>query len=143
MGKLDGKVALLTGSSPNINGGIALGLAAEGARLVCVDVQLDYAEACAADIRKRGGQAIAISCDVTDEGQVKVAIDRARSEYGGVDVLVNGAVIQIRKGLRDMSVEEFRRQIDVILAGVFLFTKHTAELMIEQGRKGCVINIIS
>src|SRR5690242_21349336 len=58
MGKLDGKVALLAGCSPNINGGIALGLAAEGARLVCADVQPAYAEACAGDIRRRGGQAI-------------------------------------------------------------------------------------
>jgi NAD(P)-dependent dehydrogenase (short-subunit alcohol dehydrogenase family) len=143
MGKLDGKVVLLTGSSPNINGGIALGMAAEGAKLVCVDVQPDYAQACAEDIRKRGGQAISAACDVTKEDQVRAAIDGARTEYGGIDVLVNGAVIQIRKGLREMAVEEFRRQIDVILAGCFLFTKHVAELMIEQGRKGCVINIVS
>ncbi|HEY8692419.1 MAG TPA: SDR family NAD(P)-dependent oxidoreductase [Chloroflexota bacterium] len=143
MGKLDGKVVLLTGSSPNINGGIALGLAAEGAKLVCVDIQPDYAEACAEDVRKRGGQAIAVTCDVTKEDQVKAAIGHAREELGGVDVLVNGAVIQIRKGIREMAVEEFRRQVDVILAGVFLFTKHAAELMIDQRRKGCIINIIS
>ena len=143
MAKLDRKVALLAGCSPNINGGIALGLAAEGARLVCADVQAAYAEACAADIRRRGGQAIGLACDVTHEDQVKATIERARAEFGGVDVLVNGAVIQIRKGIREMSVEEFRRQVDVILSGVFLFTKHTAELMIQRGRGGSIINIVS
>jgi NAD(P)-dependent dehydrogenase (short-subunit alcohol dehydrogenase family) len=143
MGKLDGKVVLLTGSSPNINAGIGLAMAAEGAKLVCIDIQLEYAQACAGEVRKRGGEAIAVACDVTKEDQVKGAIDRARTELGGVDVLVNGAVIQIRKGILQMTVEEFRRQIDVILGGVFLFTKHTAELMIQQRRGGNIINIIS
>lgn len=143
MGKLEGKVVLLVGSSPNLNAGIALGMAAEGARLVCVDVQPSYAEACAADIRNRGGEAIGVVCDVTKEEQVLAAIQRARQEFGSVDVLVNGAVIQIRKGLLEMSVDEFRRQVDVILAGAFLFSKHTAELMVEQGRGGSIINIIS
>src|ERR1051325_3592374 len=118
-GKLQGKVVLLVGSSPNINAGIGLGMAEEGARLVCADIQPSFAAACAEAINTAGGEAIAVVCDVTKEDQVKAAIDSARREFGGVDVLVNGAVIQIRKGLRDMSVEEFRRQTDVILAGCF------------------------
>ncbi|HLG71601.1 MAG TPA: SDR family oxidoreductase [Chloroflexota bacterium] len=142
-GKLDGKVVLLVGSSPNINAGIGLGMAEEGAKLVCVDIQPSFAAACAEAINTGGGEAIAVVCDVTKEDQVKAAVESARKEFGGVDVLVNGAVIQIRKGLREMSVEEFRKQIDVILAGCFMFTKHTAELMIQQGRKGNIINIIS
>src|SRR5579862_9799959 len=143
MGKLDNRVALLTGCSPNINGGIAYGLADEGAKLVCVDIQPDYANRCAEFISKRGGQAIGVACDVTKEDQVQAAIDRARQEYGGVDILVNGAVVQIRKGLLDLKVEELRLQMDVSLAGSFLFTKHVAKLMIEQGRKGSIITIIS
>src|SRR5437016_5630996 len=108
MGKLDGKVALITGSSPNINGGIAYGLADEGAKLVCVDVQADYAERCAEFIHRRGGQAIGVACDVTKEEQVMAAVDRARSEYGGIDILINGAVVQIRKGVLDLTIDEFR-----------------------------------
>jgi NAD(P)-dependent dehydrogenase (short-subunit alcohol dehydrogenase family) len=143
MGKLDGRVALITGSSPNINGGIAYGLADEGARLVCVDVQQDYASRCAEFIRKRGGQAIGVTCDVTKEDQVMAAVDRARTEFGGIDVLINGAVVQIRKGVLDLTIEEFRRQMDVSLGGALLFTQHVAKLMIAQGRKGNIINIIS
>ncbi len=141
--KLAGKVALLTGSSPNINGGIAYGLAEEGAQLVCVDVNAAYAEACAAGIRQRGGDALGVVCDVTDDDQVRAAVEQARAAYGGVDVLVNGAVIQIRKGLLQMSVAEWRRQLDVSLTGAFLFSKHVAALMSAQERRGSIVNVIS
>lgn len=141
--RLTGKVALITGCGPNINGGIAYGLADEGAKLVCVDVRADYGEGCAKGIRDRGGEAIGVSCDVTREDQVQSAIRQAETAFGGIDVLVNGAVIQIRKGLLDMAADEFRRQIDVIVAGAFLFTKHSARSMIERGRRGSIITIIS
>lgn len=140
---LAGKVALVTGSGPNIGGGIAYGLADEGAKLVCADARADYAEACALAIRKRGGEAIAVVCDVTQEGQVRSAIAQAQAAFGPVDVLVNGAAIQIRKGLLDMTVEEFRRQVDVSLAGAFLFAKHAARSMIDHRRRGSIINIVS
>jgi NAD(P)-dependent dehydrogenase (short-subunit alcohol dehydrogenase family) len=141
--KLRDRVVVMAGCSPNINAGIALELAKAGAKLVCVDLLPEFAEACAKAVRTGGGEAIAVQADVTREDQVKAALAKAVAEFGGVDVLVNGAVIQIRLGILEMSVEQFRRQIDVILAGTFLFTKHTAQLMIEQGRKGTIINIIS
>ena len=65
--KLAGKVALITGTSPNIGGGIAEGLADEGAKVVCVDVNPDYANRCAESIAKRGGQATGVVSDVTNE----------------------------------------------------------------------------
>src|SRR5919199_4318609 len=107
--KLAGKIVLITGSSPNINGGIAYGLADEGAKLVCVDLNPAYANACAEAIRRRGGDAIGVVCDVTDEEQVRAAVAGAREAYGRIDVLINGAVVQIRKGLRQIAVAEFRR----------------------------------
>jgi NAD(P)-dependent dehydrogenase (short-subunit alcohol dehydrogenase family) len=142
-GRLAGKVALITGTSPNICGGIAEGMAEEGAKIVCIDIQPDNATQCAASITKQGGQAIGVTCDVTDEGQVQAAVARARQAFGGVDILVNGAVIFNQKGVLDMSLLEWTRQIAVILTGTFLFTKYVARLMIEQGRKGSIINIIS
>jgi NAD(P)-dependent dehydrogenase (short-subunit alcohol dehydrogenase family) len=141
--KLGGKIALITGCSPNINGGIAYGLADEGATVVCVDINPAYAEGCATGIRERGGEALAVVADVTDEAQVQAAVTRARDTYGGVDILLNGAVIQIRKGLLDMPLVEWRRQLDVSLTGAFLFSKHVAALMIAQQRRGCLINVIS
>ena len=141
--KLEGKVALVTGTSPNIMGGIAEGLAEEGADLVCVDINPKYAEQCAQSVIDGGRRAIAIACDVTDETQVAAALDEAKETFGGVDILVNGATVFNWKGVLDMPVDEWRRQTDVMLTGAFLFTKFTAKQMIGLGRKGNMINIIS
>ena len=141
--KLRGKTALVTGTSPNILGGIAEGLAAAGAKTVCVDINPDYVHGCAQSIAKQGGQAMGLVCDVTDEAQVMDSLARAEGAYGGVDILVNGATVYNFKGVLDMPVEEWRRQTDVLLTGAFLFTKHVAQRMIDQGRKGNIINIIS
>jgi NAD(P)-dependent dehydrogenase (short-subunit alcohol dehydrogenase family) len=139
--RLSGKVALVTGCGPNINGGIAYGVADEGAQLVCTDRRADYATACAKAIRDRGGEAIGVVCDVTEEEAVRAAIAEAESAFGPIDVLVNGAALQIRKGLLDVSLDEFRRQLDVCLGGTLLFTKHAARSMIKHGRRGSIINI--
>ena len=89
--KLEGKIALVTGTSPNIMGGIAEGLAEEGADLVCIDINPDYAEQCAQSVIAKGRKAISLACDVTDETQVTAAVERAKETFGGVDILVNGA----------------------------------------------------
>jgi NAD(P)-dependent dehydrogenase (short-subunit alcohol dehydrogenase family) len=141
--KLSGKIALITGTSTNIGGGIAEGLAAEGAAVVCVDARADNAADCARYLQSINARALGITCDVTDEGQVSKAIAAAHEKFGGLDILVNNAAIFNKKGVVEMPVEEWRRQIDIILTGAFLFTKHVAKLMIAQQRKGSVVNIIS
>lgn len=136
-------MAVVTGTSPNIGGGIATGLAEEGAKLVCVDIRPDYAEQCAKHIRENTGEAIGVTCDVTDDGQVRDMVRQAKDAFGGVDILVNNAVIFNQKGVLDMPLDEWDSQIAVILTGAFLCTKRAANLMIEQGTRGSVINIIS
>ena len=141
--KLEGRTALVTGTSPNIMGGIAEELARAGANLVCVDIREEYAEKCAAAIVAEGHDAMGVVCDATDEDQVVAAIAEATGRFGGVDVLVNGAALFNFKGVLNMPLDEWRRQTDIILTGAFLFTKHIAHLMIQQDRKGNIINIIS
>lgn len=141
--KLQGKVALVTGTSPNIGGGIAEGLADEGAKVVCVDILPDNANQCAASIVQRGGEAIGVVCDVANEDQVKSTVARATDAFGGVDLLVNSAVIFNQKGVLDMLLAEWTRQTSIILTGAFLFTKYVAQLMIDRKRQGNIINIIS
>jgi NAD(P)-dependent dehydrogenase (short-subunit alcohol dehydrogenase family) len=139
---LQGKVALVAGTSPNIGGGIAEGLAEAGAAVVAVDVRSENAADCARYINSTGGQALGVTADVTDEAQVEAAVAAAITAFGKIDILVNGAVIFNRKGVLDMSYAEFDQQTKIILGGTFLFTKHIAKPMIERGG-GAIINIIS
>ena len=141
--KLAGKVAIVTGTSPNIGAGIAGGLAAEGARVVCVDVDAANARECAAWIVSQGGQALGLTCDVTDEAQVQAVVARAREAYGGIDVLVNNAGILGGLSVLEMPVERWTRQLSVNLTGTFLCTKHVARLMVERGTRGSIIVIVS
>jgi NAD(P)-dependent dehydrogenase (short-subunit alcohol dehydrogenase family) len=140
---LQNKVALVAGTSPNIGGGIAEGLAEAGAAVVAVDVRAENAADCARYINSTGGRAIGVTADVTDEAQVAAAVAAAVAAFGTVDILVNGAVIFNRKGVLDMPFAEFEQQTRIILGGTFLFTKHVAKLMIERAAGGAIINIIS
>jgi NAD(P)-dependent dehydrogenase (short-subunit alcohol dehydrogenase family) len=141
--KLAGKVAIVTGTSPNIGGGIAGGLADEGARVACIDVLADNAEQCAAWITGRGGEALGLTCDLTDEAQVQAMVARVHDAWGGVDVLVNNAGILGGLGVLEMPLERWSRQLSVNLTGTFLCTKHVARLMVEKGTRGSIIVIVS
>ena len=141
--RLARKIAIVTGTSPNIGGGIAEGLAEEGATVVCVDVAADNATQCAEAIGRRGGLALGITCDVTDEGQVEAMVARVRDTYGGVDILVNNAGILGGLSVLEMPVERWNRQIAVNLTGTFLCTKHVARLMVEQKRRGTIVVVVS
>ncbi|HEX9819753.1 MAG TPA: SDR family oxidoreductase [Methylomirabilota bacterium] len=141
--RLAGKVAIVTGTSPNIGGGLAGGLADEGARVVCVDVDTGNAEQCADWIRRRGGDALAVACDVTDETQVEAMVGRARDAYGGVDVLINNAGVLGGLSVLEMPLDRWNRQLAVNLTGTFLCTKHVARLMVERRTTGSIIVIVS
>ena len=143
--KLKDRVAVVTGTSPNIGGGIAEALAVEGAAIVAVDANAANAKDCASYIKSTGGRALGLTCDVADEAQVKAAVDAALAEFGRVDVLVNNAAFFNKKGVLDMPFDEWNKQTGVILGGAFLFTKYAAKAMQAQGtgRGGVVINIIS
>lgn len=141
--KLVGKVAIVTGTSPNIGAGIAQGLADEGARVACLDLRADNARQCADWITGRGGEALGVVCDVTDEAQVMAAVAQVRDAYGGVDVLVSNAGVLGGLGVLEMPLERWQRQLAVNLTGTFLCTKHVARLMVEQRRPGSIIVIVS
>ena len=91
MGRLEGKVAIVTGAGQGVGRGIALVFAREGAKVVVAEVNPDTARAVADEIGQAGGKALAVVCDVGDEKQVRSMVDEAVKEFGPIDVLVNNA----------------------------------------------------
>lgn len=143
MNRLAGKVAIVTGASPNIGGTLAAGLAAEGAAVLCTDLSGDVAEAAAARVVAAGGRAAHLAGDVTDPEHADAAVALAVGQWGGIDVLVNNAVFFHQQGVLDMPYDVYQRQLEVILGGSFLFTRAVARRMIEQRRGGSIINVLS
>jgi NAD(P)-dependent dehydrogenase (short-subunit alcohol dehydrogenase family) len=143
MNRLAGKVAIVTGASPNIGGATARGFAAEGAAVVCTDIDAAVAERCADSITADGGKAFALAGDITDPHHAEAVVQQTIDRFGGVHILVNNAVWFNRKGILAATVDEFRRQLDVILGGAFLFTKAASAAMIQDGHAGSIINVLS
>ncbi|HEV7886664.1 MAG TPA: SDR family oxidoreductase [Acidimicrobiales bacterium] len=140
---LAGKVAVVTGTSPNIGSGIAIELGRAGAAVACFDVNADFARHAAGDIEALGRESLGLGVDVTDEAAVERAFDEVESQLGPVDILVNAAVWFNVKGLLDMPFDEWQRQLAVILNGAFLNSRAAIRRMVDSGRPGSVINLTS
>jgi NAD(P)-dependent dehydrogenase (short-subunit alcohol dehydrogenase family) len=141
--KLQGMVAIITGTGPNIGQAIAKTLSREGCRVACNDVDLLRAQKVAQEINTLGGTAIAVQADITVASQVKAMVGRVVAEFGGIDILVNNAAISIPKGLLNISEEEWRRSVDITLTGTFLCSKYVAQVMVDRKRRGRIVNIVS
>ena len=143
MGRLDDKVAIVTGGARNIGAVYARALAAEGARVVVADV-LDGADTARA-IREAGGQAVSVEVDVSREDDTLRMTETAIDAFGRVDVLVNNAAIYLsinRRPFYEISAEEWDRVTAVNIKGVFLCAKAVFPHMRDQGG-GKIINISS
>jgi NAD(P)-dependent dehydrogenase (short-subunit alcohol dehydrogenase family) len=143
MGRLDGKIAIVTGTGPNIGSGLAVGLAKEGAMVACNDIRVEQVEKALGRIRQAGGEGLAIPGDVTDEESVKANVQKVLDAYGKIDILVNSAAILGGKGVLDYDLKDFQRQVQVILSGTFLYTKYVAQAMIDLNIQGSIICILS
>ena len=110
---LEGKVALVTGTGPNIGSGLALMLAKYGAKVACNDMRAEIAEACVARIERNGGAAMAIPGDVTNEADVQAYVQKVIETWGQIDILVNSAGILSGGGVLDYELKDFNRQLEV------------------------------
>ena len=142
MGRLDGKVALISGGARGQGAAEARMFAQEGAKVVIGDLLDAEGSAVAAEIAEAGGDALYIHLDVTSEDDWREAIQAAVSSFGKLNVLVNNAAIWRRGRVEDTSVEDWDAIMDVNAKGVFLGTKLAIEEMRKAGG-GSIINISS
>ena len=141
-GRVEGKVAPVTGGASGIGRGCAEKLAAEGAVAIVTDLQDAKGAETVAAIEAAGGKAEYLHHDVTDEAAWESVVGEVRKRHGRLDVLVNNAGIGISASVLTMSLADWRKQTAVNLDGVFLGTKHAIPLM-REGGGGSIVNISS
>jgi NAD(P)-dependent dehydrogenase (short-subunit alcohol dehydrogenase family) len=141
-GRLEGKVALITGAAAGLGRVAAERFASEGAHLVIADV-VDGSDAVAA-IEEAGGKAIAVSCDVTDEDQVRAAIAAAVDTFGALHVLYNNAGVMLGEddGPVTTPLETYQQTMDINVKGVLLGCRHGIPALLESGG-GSIVNVAS
>ncbi len=136
------RIALVTGAASGIGKAIATRLAAEGACVVIADLDLEKAQATAAEIGS-ADVAIGVQADVTDELQVQGAVDATVLAFGGLDLIVNNAGLSLSKSLLETSVADWDLQHNVMAKGSFLVSRAAARVLIDQGLGGDIIYISS
>lgn len=137
--QLKDKVAFITGSASGIGKEIALLFTQEGAKVVIADLNKQAADATAAELAERGAQAIGVGVDVTNEEQVDAAVEEAARAFGGIDILISNAGIQIVHPVEEFSFADWKKMLAIHLDGAFLTTKACLKHMYAQGRGGSVI----
>ena len=137
--QLKEKVAFITGSASGIGKEIAIVFAKEGAKIVIADLNKEAADATAAELKAIGAQAMGVGVDVTNEDQVNAGVEAAAAAFGGIDILVSNAGIQIIHPLEEFSFAEWKKMLAIHLDGAFLTTKACLKHMYAQGRGGSVI----
>jgi cyclopentanol dehydrogenase len=142
MGRLDGKVALISGGSKGQGAAEAKLFAQEGAKVVLADILDDEGKKVEAEINETGGAAKYVHLDVTSEDDWATAVQEAVDSYGKLDILVNNAGILLRKGVEETSADEWDMVQNVNSKGVFLGIKAAIPAMRAAGG-GSIVNISS
>jgi len=136
------QVVIVTGGAKGIGQGIAKVFSQEGAKVVIADWDEENGPITAEELRKNGGEAIYIKCDVSNENQVKAMVEKTIQTFGRIDVLVNNAGVGIYKSILEATSQDWDLCLNVNLKGVFLCSKYVIPYMQKQG-KGNIINISS
>jgi 3-oxoacyl-[acyl-carrier protein] reductase len=142
MGKLDGKIAIVTGAARGIGRTIAEALAREGADLALCDCQAEWLNDTAAAVQALGRKAMSGAADVGSAAAIEAFVAQVMAQYGRVDILVNNAGITRDKLLLRMTDEDWDQVIRINLTGTFLLSRAIAKIMMKQ-RAGCMVNIAS
>jgi len=137
--RLQNKVAVVTGAASGIGKEIAATFAREGAKIVIADLNEQGASAAADDLKSRGAQALGVAMDVTSEAAVEAGMAKAIAAFGGIDVLVSNAGIQIVAPMESFEFAKWKQLLAIHLDGAFLTTRAALRQMYKQGRGGSII----
>jgi NAD(P)-dependent dehydrogenase (short-subunit alcohol dehydrogenase family) len=141
-GRVEGKIACVTGAANGIGRSTALRLAREGAVVIATDLQTEAGARLVDEIAQAGGRVEFLRHDVTDEDSWVAVVAEIDARHGRLDVLVNNAGIGLSGPVTEMSLADWRRQTAVNLDGVFLGVKHALPLM-RRGGGGSIVNVSS
>jgi 3-hydroxybutyrate dehydrogenase len=136
---LKDKVAIVTGAASGIGKEIARQFLEDGARVAIADINLDAAQAAAAEFDPSGKAAIGVAMDVTDEAAVDAGVDEVAKRFGGIDILVSNAGVQIVAPIEDFKFSDWKKMLAIHLDGGFLTTRACVRHMYPQGRGGSII----
>ena len=136
---MNDKVAVITGAASGIGKDIAKVFFANGAKIAIADLNLEAAQAAARELDPSGERATAVAMDVTSEEQVEAGIAAVAAKFGGIDVLVSNAGIQIVAPVDSYDFGNWKKMLAIHLDGAFLTTRACLKLMYAQGRGGSVI----
>jgi len=137
--RLKGKVAVITGAASGIGKQMAETFAAEGAKVVIADLNINDAKATAQAITNNNGIAMGIGMDVCNEQQVESAISEVIAAYGGIDILISNAGIQYISPIESLPFAEWKKILAIQLDGAFLTTRACIKDMYKSGKGGCII----
>jgi 3-hydroxybutyrate dehydrogenase len=137
--QLQSKIAIVTGAASGIGKEIARQFVNDGAKVAIADINLDAARAAAAELDPSGKATLALAMDVTDEVQVDAGIDEVARHFGGIDVLVSNAGIQIVAPIDQFSFSDWKKMLAIHLDGAFLTTRASLRHMYAQGRGGAIL----
>ena len=140
--KLDGKVAIVTGSAGGLGKAMAVSLAQAGADVVVTDLSFDKVRETSQEIEKLGRKCIPVKTDVTNSDDVDSLIQKTMDHFGGIDILINNVGMAIVKDILNTSLEEWRRQIDANLTSAYLCCRAAGKHMLEKS-SGKVVNVAS
>jgi 3-hydroxybutyrate dehydrogenase len=136
---LTGKIAIVTGAASGIGKDIAKVFLAAGAKVAIADLNIDAANATALEFDPSGENAMGVAMDVTQEDQVDAGVEAVVARFGGIDILVSNAGIQIVAPLVDYKFADWKKMLAIHLDGAFLTTRACLKHMYSQGRGGSVI----
>ncbi|MFM8500668.1 MAG: 3-hydroxybutyrate dehydrogenase [Fluviibacter sp.] len=136
---LKGKVALVTGAASGIGRECVLNMAAKGPKVVIADLSLEKGNLVVDEIKKAGGEAMAVAMDVCDEAQVNAGIDACVKAFGGIDFLVSNAGIQIVYPIEEYPFADWKKLLSIHLDGAFLTTQAAIKHMYAAGKGGKII----